>query len=63
MGIRSLSLASSTIPVIKKAIRSVTLGQCEAMAWRALRLGTAREVDAFLMHQLAGLVPEIVLQA
>jgi phosphotransferase system enzyme I (PtsI) len=63
MGIRSLSLAPSTIPVIKKAIRSVTLGQCEAIAWRALRLGTAREVDAFLMNQLAGLVPEIVLQA
>jgi phosphotransferase system enzyme I (PtsI) len=63
MGIRSLSLAPSAIPVIKKAIRSVTLGQCEAMAWRALRLGTAREVDAFLMNQLAGLVPEIVLQA
>jgi phosphotransferase system enzyme I (PtsI) len=63
MGIRSLSLAPSTIPVIKKAIRSVTLGQCEAMAWRALRLGTAREVEAFLMNQLAGLVPEIVLQA
>jgi phosphotransferase system enzyme I (PtsI) len=63
MGIRTLSLAPSAIPVIKKAIRSVTIGQCEAMAWRALRLSTAREVEAFLMNQLAGLVPEIVLQA
>ncbi len=63
MGIRTLSLAPAAIPVIKKAIRSVTIGQCEAMAWRALRLSTAREVDAFLMNQLAGLVPEIVLQA
>lgn len=63
MGIRTLSLAPAAIPVIKKAIRSVTIGQCEAMAWRALRLSTAREVEAFLMNQLAGLVPEIVLQA
>ncbi len=63
MGIRSLSLAPAAIPIIKKAIRSVTIGQCEAMAWRALRLSTAREVEAFLMNQLAGLVPEIVLQA
>ncbi|MFN7625898.1 MAG: phosphoenolpyruvate--protein phosphotransferase, partial [Pirellula sp.] len=63
MGIRTLSLAPAAIPIIKKAIRSVTLGQCEAMAWRALRLSTAREVEAFLMNQLAGLVPEIVLQA
>lgn len=63
MGIRTLSLAPAAIPILKKAIRSVTIGQCEAMAWRALRLSTAREVDAFLMNQLAGLVPEIVLQA
>ncbi len=63
MGIRTLSLAPAAIPIIKKAIRSVTLGQCEAMAWRALRLSTAREVETFLMNQLAGLVPEIVLQA
>ena len=63
MGIRTLSLAPAAIPILKKAIRSVTIGQCEAMAWRALRLWTAREVDVFLMNQLAGLVPEIVLQA
>ncbi len=63
MGIRTLSIAPAAIPILKKAIRSVTIGQCEAMAWRALRLSTAREVDAFLMNQLAGLVPEIVLQA
>jgi phosphotransferase system enzyme I (PtsI) len=63
MGIRILSVAPSAIPVLKKAIRSVTIGQCQAMAWRAMQLGTAREVDAFLQNQLAGLVPEMVLQA
>ncbi len=63
LGIRILSVAPSAIPILKKAIRSVTLGQCQAMAWRAMQLGTAREVDAFLQNQLAGLVPEMVLQA
>jgi phosphotransferase system enzyme I (PtsI) len=63
MGIRTLSVAPSAIPVLKKAIRSVTIGQCQAMAWRAMRLDTAKEVDAFLQNQLAGLVPEMVLQA
>lgn len=63
MGIRVLSAAPSAIPILKKAIRSVTIGQCQAMAWRAMRLDTAREVDAFLQNQLAGLVPEMVLQA
>ncbi len=63
MGIRILSVAPSAIPILKKAIRSITINQCEAMAWRAMRLETAREVDAFLQNQLADLVPEIVLQA
>jgi phosphotransferase system enzyme I (PtsI) len=63
MGIRILSVAPSAIPILKKAIRSVSLGQCQAIAWRAMQLGTAREVDAFLQNQLAGLVPEMVLQA
>lgn len=63
MGVRTLSVAPSAIPVLKKAIRSITIGQCEAMAWRAMRLETAREVDAFLQNQLADLVPSIVLQA
>ncbi len=63
LGIRILSVAPSAIPVLKKAIRSITIDQCEAMAWRAMRLETAREVDAFLQNQLADLVPEIVLQA
>jgi phosphoenolpyruvate-protein phosphotransferase (PTS system enzyme I) len=58
MGIRTLSIAPAAIPILKKAIRSVTIGQCEAMAWRALRLDTAREVDAFLMNQLAGSCPK-----
>jgi phosphotransferase system enzyme I (PtsI) len=63
MGIRVLSVAPSAIPILKKAVRSITIDQCEAMAWRAMRLETAREVDAFLQQQLADLVPEIVLQA
>jgi phosphoenolpyruvate-protein phosphotransferase (PTS system enzyme I) len=63
LGIRILSVAPSAIPVLKTAIRSITIDQCEAMAWRAMRLETAREVDVFLQNQLAGLVPEIVLQA
>jgi phosphoenolpyruvate-protein phosphotransferase (PTS system enzyme I) len=62
LGIRVLSVPPASVPQIKKAIRSVSLSECQAMAWKALRLDTAREVDAFLQHQLAGLVPEMVVQ-
>jgi phosphotransferase system enzyme I (PtsI) len=62
LGVRTLSAPPAAIPQVKKAIRSVTARECEAMAWRAMRLETAREVEAFLQNQLAGLVPEMVMQ-
>lgn len=62
LGVRTLSMPPSTIPNVKNAIRSVSLHECEAMAWRAMRLGTAREVDKFLNNQMAGLLPEVFAQ-
>jgi phosphotransferase system enzyme I (PtsI) len=62
MGFRTLSAPPSAIPQVKKAIRSVTSRECEALAWRALRLDTAREVESFLQSQLAGLLPELSIQ-
>ncbi len=62
LGVRTLSAPPSAIPQVKKAIRSVTLRECQAMAWRAMRLETAREVETFLQNQVAGLMPDMVMQ-
>ena len=62
LGVRTLSSAPSAIPQVKKAIRSVTVRECQAMAWRAMRLETAREVEGFLQNQLVGLLPEMMTQ-
>ncbi len=62
LGIRVLSVPPASVPQIKKVVRTVSLAQCKALAWRAHRLDTAREIDAFLRSQLAGWVPEIVSQ-
>ncbi len=62
LGVRVLSAPPAAIPQVKKAIRSVTVRECQAMAWRAMRLETAREVETFLQNQLVGVLPEMVMQ-
>lgn len=62
LGVRVLSTPPAAIPQVKKAIRSVTVRECQAMAWRAMRLETAREVESFLQNQLVGVLPEMLTQ-
>lgn len=62
LGVRTLSAPPAAIPQVKKAIRTVTMQDCESIATRAMRLATAREVEAFLQSQLVGLLPEMFMQ-
>lgn len=59
MGVRKLSVPPTSLPRVKKAIRSVSLAQCEKIAKRALKLNSAGEVDMFLNDKLETLVPEL----
>lgn len=62
LGVRTLSAPPAAIPQVKKAIRTVTLVDCQAMADRAMKLATAREVESFLQSQLVGMLPEMFMQ-
>ncbi len=62
-GVRTLSAPPSALPLVKQALRNVTLADCEAMACRALTFGTAREVDAYLQVRFAQLLPEMAIGA
>jgi phosphotransferase system enzyme I (PtsI) len=61
LGVRSLSVPPSALPVVKKAIRSVTIAQCEEIAERVMTLEAARDVDLHLLNRLGELVPELVV--
>jgi phosphotransferase system enzyme I (PtsP) len=52
MGIDSLSMTPSSIPVIKKLIRRVTRRQAEEDLYRALDMTDEDEIDAFLEERL-----------
>ena len=61
LGVRSLSVPPSSIPTIKKAIRSVSIAKCEEMAERVMTLEAARDIDMYLLNQISELVPELVV--
>jgi phosphotransferase system enzyme I (PtsI) len=52
MGIDSLSMTPSSIPVIKKLIRRVTRRQAEEDLYRALDMTDEDEIEAFLEERL-----------
>jgi phosphoenolpyruvate-protein phosphotransferase (PTS system enzyme I) len=62
-GVRTLSAPPSALPLVKQALRNVTLADCQAMAQRSLEFGTAREVDAYLQGRFAQLLPEMAIGA
>ncbi len=61
LGVRNLSVPPSSLPKVKKAIRSVSIEQCNEIAQRVLTFEAARDVDLYLIDRLRDLVPELVV--
>lgn len=61
LGVRSLSVPPNALPKLKKAIRSVSIAQCEEIAARALSLEAARDIDLYLLERLGKLAPELIV--
>ena len=61
LGVRNLSVPPSSLPRVKKAIRSVTMQQCQEIAERVMSLEAARDVDLYLLDRMGDLVPELVV--
>ena len=61
MGVRNLSVPPLALPRVKKAIRSVSIEQCRAIAERVMGLEAARDVDLYLLDRLATFVPELIV--
>ncbi|MEO1614954.1 MAG: phosphoenolpyruvate--protein phosphotransferase [Planctomycetota bacterium] len=61
MGVRHLSVPPSSLPRVKKAIRSVSIEQCQQIAGRVMEFEAARDVDLYLLDRLGELVPELIV--
>jgi len=58
LGLRQFSVTPSAIPEIKHVCRTVTVGQCQAVAARALTMENARDIKSYLREELKKHVPE-----
>ncbi len=61
MGVRHLSVPPSSLLRVKKAIRSVSIQQCQQIAERVMQLESARDVDLYLLDRLGEYVPELIV--
>jgi phosphoenolpyruvate-protein phosphotransferase (PTS system enzyme I) len=58
MGLRTLSVSGSTIPQLKRFVRSVTIKQCQRVAREVLSLDSDVQVSALLRDRARKIVPE-----
>jgi len=58
LGVRTLSVSSSSTPQLKRLIRSVEMGACERLAKKAISFDSEAEVSAFLRSRVRKIVPE-----
>lgn len=61
MGVRHLSVPPSSLLRVKKAIRSVSIQQCQQISERVMQLESARDVDLYLLDRLSEYVPELIV--
>jgi len=59
LGVRTLSLVPSAIPLVKNAIRSIDLGRVASLVYEATRLGSSEDVERLLGQQLPLQAPRL----
>ncbi len=57
LGLDSFSMSPSSIPAIKRALRSIKFADAQELARQALRLSTGQEVEEFMITELTRLAP------
>jgi phosphotransferase system enzyme I (PtsI) len=58
LGVRTLSATAASLPHLKRMVRSVSVGDCERIARRALSFDTDVSVASFLRDQARKIIPE-----
>lgn len=59
LGVRQLSVAPRSVPLVKRIVRSISVQAAEAAAGAACQVGTAAEAEAVLREHLTRLVGDI----
>lgn len=60
LGVRTLSATTSSLPLLKRVIRQVSMQQCERLAKRAAGLDSDAAVAAYIRDQARKIIPEAI---
>jgi phosphotransferase system enzyme I (PtsI) len=60
LGLRRFSATPSSVPELKKLMRSLSIGQCQAVAQRAMGMENARDIKNYVKEELKKALPELV---
>jgi phosphotransferase system enzyme I (PtsI) len=58
LGLRTLSATASSLPVLKRMVRKVSIQTCERIARKAASLDSDAAVTAFVRDQARKVIPE-----
>lgn len=61
LGVDAFSMSPSSIPQIKRAVRSIKFADIEEFAKEALRLSTGQEVEEYMNNELKKVAPDFYL--
>ncbi len=59
MGVRTLSVTASSLPLVKRAIRGLSVNKCERIAKRAIGFDSEAEASSYVFNRLRKIVPEV----
>ncbi len=58
LGVRTLSVTASSLPLIKRAIRGLSVARCERIAKKAISFDSESEASSYVLNRLKKIVPE-----
>jgi len=59
LGVRTLSVTASSLPLLKRAIRGLDTKRCERIAKRAIGFDSEAESSSYVFNRLRKIVPEV----
>ena len=59
LGVRTISATGSSLPMLKKTIRSLTVAYCERIAKQAISFDSEAEAGSYVLNRLRKRVPEV----
>jgi phosphotransferase system enzyme I (PtsI) len=59
LGVRTLSVTASSLPLVKRTVRALDASRCERIVKRAIGFDSEAEASSYVLNRLKKIVPEV----